>query len=214
MQLERNAPAAGGITAYQPVRMDHHRLVHQFKTPLGVADRLDRERPPGRGLIGDQTHVDAEPLVDHAQLDRIFQVQLGVQRAESRVVSLVEEPILGVGRESGEIELHAEVQRPIRRQSFEQIGDLERGAAGFRRHPLGDLDGNAAGPSLACQQDLNPVRDSAESASRTRSPGNLPAARHIRPARPAGWCPGCRSGPACSCADAGRTAVAGPALPA
>ena len=77
--------------------MDHDRLVHQLEAAFRVADRLDREGPPGRGLIGDQTHVDAEPFVDQAQLDRVFQVQLGVQRAESRVVSLVEVPVVGVG---------------------------------------------------------------------------------------------------------------------
>ena len=96
LQLESHAPAAGGIATDQPVGMHHDRLVDEFETALGVADGLDRERPPRRRLIGDQTHIDPQPLVDHAQLEGLFQVQLRVERTEPRVVALVEETIVGV----------------------------------------------------------------------------------------------------------------------
>ena len=72
-----------GVTSHEPVRLHHHRLMHQLKTTLRIADRFDGERPPGGRLIGDHSHVDPQPLVDQAEIECLVQIQLGVQSAQS-----------------------------------------------------------------------------------------------------------------------------------
>ena len=50
------------------------------------------------------------------------------------------------------------MQRPVLRQVLEQVGDLQRRAAGVERQALGDPHRQAAGPAVAHQLHLDAVR--------------------------------------------------------
>ena len=59
--------------------------------------------------------------------------------------------------QAGEVHLDGEMERPALRQVLQQIGHLERRAAGVERQALGDPQRNAPGVSVAGKLDLDAV---------------------------------------------------------
>ena len=97
--------------------MHDHRLVDQLEAAFRLADRLDREGPErASGSESLQAHVDAQPLVDQAQALARRSGPAGVPSwPEALVLGVVEVAVVGPGGQAGEVELHGEVQRPVRR---------------------------------------------------------------------------------------------------
>ena len=88
---------------------------------------------------------------------RVVQVEPRAELAEAVAVGVVEVAVVGAGGQAGEVELDGEVQRPVLGQVFQQVGDLQRRAAGVERHALGDPHRHAAGGALADQLHLDAV---------------------------------------------------------
>ena len=131
-----HAPAAFGVGLDEPVRMNHDRLMHQLEAGFRLADGFDRKGPHAARPIDRQVDVDAEPFVGEAQSADVRQIEPRAELAEPIVAGVAEVAIVGAGRQAGEVELDAEVERLAGRQPFEQVGDFERVGAASSVTPL------------------------------------------------------------------------------
>ncbi len=145
--------------------MNGNRLVDQLETTFRVADRLDGKCPPGSGLVGDQAYVDSQPLVGHAEVVRLVQVQFCLQLSQALLLAVIIESIVGMGWETSKIEFDAKMQRSVLRQPFQQVGDFQSRTARFGCHAFGQLDGDPIHVAVACQQYLDAVRVPADRVS-------------------------------------------------
>ena len=173
-QLHGHRPAAVAVAGHEPVRLDGGRLVNQFEPALALADGLDREGPKTRWPRGRQANVDAQPLVAKAEALALAQIELRAKLSQAVAVQVVEVAVVGARGQAGKVHLDGEVQRPVLWQILQQIGDLQRGAAGVERQALGDLHRHPAGPAVADQLYLDAVRVAA-------NPGFVVGEREIAP---------------------------------
>ena len=82
-QVHDHRPPPVGVAVDDPVRHDGDRLVDQLEPAFRLADAFDREGPQARRPRKRQVHVDAQPLVDQAQLAGVGQVEPRAELAEA-----------------------------------------------------------------------------------------------------------------------------------
>ena len=102
-----------------------------------------------------------------AEVVDVRQIEPRAELAERFAAGVVEVAVVDAGRQAGEIELDAEVDRLARRQAFEQVGDFERLLAGFEREALGDSHRPLADAAVARELHLHAVRIAAQAWLRT-----------------------------------------------
>ncbi len=93
---------------------------------------------------------------------QVLQIELGPQVPEA-IAALGEVPIVGAGRQPGEVELHAEMQGPVAGKTFQQVTDLEQRTLGIQGDTLGDSNRSVSDSAFTRHLGLNSVRTASQS---------------------------------------------------